>query len=250
MSKNKKSEYQKQLEELYQKERKALLQKARRARSRGYTPPEIPKKPKRITEGSIRKLRNLREHLIEKSTYKTETGKIITGKERQKQERQAKAKKGAETRKRKQEERTKQTQQTTQQPAQPPPKPQQPENPVGFADAVINNYMSELSKWEQTNNEKVRKNAGRVANWIESLLEKNEKEQVAIMIEEGAQAGNILTFWVLYDKDLTDEYMTEMIRFFPGMTGQEREEMQKEVAEDEEGYMPVDFDEDDEPLFD
>lgn len=217
------------IEQEYYRIRSNLLAQRRGLEKEGLTFDEnpIPTKPKKITEGSIRNLKKAKESLLDKAYIKTASGEILTGRQYRNVKRWEAAKKGAETRKRKK-------------------KP-----PVDFATVVITNYLSELNKWEHANKEQVRQNAGRVTNWNMTLLEKNDKATVARMIEQGAQDGIILDFWTLYNDQLTSEYMTEMVRKFPGMTGEDRDAMRKEIADKENGeeaYMPIN--EDEELLFD
>lgn len=217
------------IEQEYDRLRSNLLKQRRGLEKEGLSFDEnpIPTKPKKITEGSIRNLRKAKESLLDKAHIKTASGEILTGRQYRNVKRWEAAKKGAETRKKKK-------------------KP-----PVDFATVVITNYLADLNKWEHVNNKRVQRNAGRVTNWILTLLEQHDKQTVARMIEQGAQDGLILTFEVLYDDQLTDEYMTEMVRKFPGLTGEERDAMRKEIADEdtgEEDYMPIN--EDEELLFD
>ena len=216
------------IEKEYNRLRSNLLKQRWRLEKEGlyFEKNPIPKKPKKITEASIRNLQKAKDSLLDKARIKTASGEILTGRQYRNVKRWESAKKGAETRKKKKIRET---------------------GPVDFATVVINNYLAELNKWEHANKEKVRQNAGRVSNWILTLLEKNDKEIVARMIEQGAQEGLILDFWTLYNDDLIAEYMTEMVRKFPGMTGEERDAMRKEIADEETGeedYMPINEDED------
>ena len=215
------------IEKEYNRLRSNLLKQRRGLEKEGLTFEKnpIPTKPKKITEASIRNLQKAKDSLLDKARFKTASGEILTGRQYRNVKRWESARKGAETRKKK----------------------QRKTGPVDFATVVINNYLAELNKWEHANKEKVRQNAGRVSNWILTLLEKNDKETVARMIEQGAQEGLILDFWTLYNDDLIAEYMTEMVRKFPGMTGEERDAMRKEIADEETGeedYMPINEDED------
>lgn len=213
------------IEKEYDRLRSNLLKQRQRLVKEGFTfdKEPIPEKPKQIKEASIRNLRKAKENLLDKAHIKTASGEILTGRQYRNVKRWESARKGAETRKKKK------------------------TPPIDFATVVIANYLAELNKWEHANKERVRKNAGRVVNWIMTLLEKNDKETVARMIEQGAQDGLILTFEILYDDELTSEYMTEMVRKFPGMTGEERDAMRKEIADEdtgEEDFIPINEDED------
>lgn len=212
-------------EKEYERIRKNLLRQKKKLEKEGFTfeKEPIPPKPKKITAASVRKIKAAKERLTEKATIKY-NGERLTARQYRNVKRWESAKKGAETRKRRRDQRR---------PSKQPPKDT-------FADVVINNYLADLEKWMRANKEKVRKNAGRVYEWIQNLLDNNNKDSVSRMIEKGAQDGLILTFDVLYNDDYTDMYMTEMIRFFPGMTGEERDQMREDIAEESDDFTDID----------
>lgn len=87
----------------YWKNRRRIQTFVSSARKRGYIFPTniVPKIPKKIEEGSVRKLQKYTvDYLYSKATAKTEQGKTITGKQKRVQERIQSAKKGGHTRKR------------------------------------------------------------------------------------------------------------------------------------------------------
>lgn len=90
-----------ELEREYQKQIKRIRQFIQRAEKRGYDFGEISiRRPKRITAGSIRKLKKIKpENLYKKATYTTPEGTRIKGTEGRKYERRKAAKKGVQTRK-------------------------------------------------------------------------------------------------------------------------------------------------------
>ena len=218
-------------EKEYERIRKNLLRQKKKLEKEGFTfeKEPVPPKPKKITAASVRKIKAAKESLPEKATINYK-GERLTARQHRNVKRWESAKKAAETRKKRRDQK-KQSKQ--------PKQPQQPPKDT-FADVVINNYLADLEKWMRANKEKVRKNAGRVYDWIQSLLDNNDRDSVARMIEEGAQDGLILTFDVLYNDDYTDMYMTEMIRFFPGMTGEERDQMREDIAEESDDFTEVD----------
>lgn len=103
-TKKRQSSKQQAINKEYAKERNRVKSFVRRAEKRGYSFPEsiIPSIPKRKTEASIRKLKNLtKDVLYSKATYSGEAsfGKIVSGKKGLKLERQLRAKIASETRK-------------------------------------------------------------------------------------------------------------------------------------------------------
>lgn len=93
-----------QLQIAYQKERRRIQQFVRRAEKRGYefNKNVVPQMPKRVTQKSLEKIRQLKPaELYKQASYGGEAtfGEIVTGTEGKKAERKASAIKAAETRK-------------------------------------------------------------------------------------------------------------------------------------------------------
>lgn len=90
------------LEQEYNKQLKRIKQFIRRATKRGYIFEEniIPKKPKKITQASVNRLKNITPaKLYQKSkAFSPFENKVVKGTEVRKQERKASAKKAAQTR--------------------------------------------------------------------------------------------------------------------------------------------------------
>lgn len=91
-------------EQAYAKELKRIKSFIRRATKRGYVidPNLIPKKPKKVTEGSVRRLKKISsKYIYEKSQYRVkETGELVSAARGRNIERAKSARKAAETRKR------------------------------------------------------------------------------------------------------------------------------------------------------
>lgn len=88
--------------EQYRKERKRIQSFIRSAKKRGYRFPDniLPKQPKQIRKESIERLKKLtRTELYKKSTALSESGKIVSGLEAERERRSKVAKKGARIRK-------------------------------------------------------------------------------------------------------------------------------------------------------
>lgn len=93
-----------QAEQQYKKELRRIKQFIRRAEKRGYRFEEdiIPKQPKRITQASVRNLQKRNaDYLYKKATAISEdTGKIISGEQKRKEENKKRSQRAAETRER------------------------------------------------------------------------------------------------------------------------------------------------------
>lgn len=90
-----------QAEQQYNKELNRIKRFIKRAENRGYRfdSDVIPDRPKRVTKASVSKLKKLTPSVLyKKSTALSESGKVITGTQRRKEERTIATKKGAQTR--------------------------------------------------------------------------------------------------------------------------------------------------------
>jgi hypothetical protein len=85
-----------------------------------------------------------------------------------------------------------------------------------FADAVINNYRSEINQYP-SHAEPI------ITKWLNSLIDEWGKQAVAEMLQKGAEAGVILTRKIAYDDDLLEGYLTDMLNYMPEMTDGMRE---------------------------
>lgn len=152
---------QKALKESYRKQRKRILQFIKRAESRGYVFNfELPKKPKRITEASVRRLQKITpKKLYEKSkAVDFNTGEILSGTEYRKRERKEAARRAAVTR-------SKTLQYSS------------------FADITINNFISGMSH--------IAKDAYSVLiGWINEKMTKDGKLALAKAISDFLSGGN------------------------------------------------------------
>lgn len=85
-----------------------------------------------------------------------------------------------------------------------------------FADAVINNYRSEINQYP-SHAEPI------ITKWLNSLIDEWGKQAVAEMLQKGAEAGVILTRKIAYDDDLLEGYLSDMINYMPEMSDGMRE---------------------------
>lgn len=106
MPKNKISERQQSLNKQYNKAMRLLKQRVRTQEKRGYTGFTAPKRPKTVTEASIRRIQSIGAEQIRNKSKITINGKTVSAKTKtaklyEAQKRKEKAKKGWETRRRK-----------------------------------------------------------------------------------------------------------------------------------------------------
>ena len=210
------------LEKQYDRLTNNIKRRIRKAEIRGFQFDHnvLPKKPKKVTEGSIRKLSKLKgEGLYKKARYggPLSGGEIIPGAKGRKLERSEASRKSAETRKRRKEE-------------------QEERERVNrdrdfWASSIIENFKENLT----TFNDRIQ---SIMNNWIDGLISEHGKQAVAEMLEEGAQAGKIFTPEIAYTEEKRNQYMAEMVSYLPGGEDRElRQGLSDALEEDEDGFL-------------
>ena len=51
--------------------------------------------------------------------------------------------------------------------------------------------------------------------WLDNILNENDEHSVAIMLQEGAEHGNIVTYQIAYNTNILYQYMSNMIDYLP-----------------------------------
>ena len=208
------------VERAYSKQIKRIKQFIRRAEKRGYQLDEnvIPKRPKRVTQASVRKLAKLTpEKLYQKAVYGglASEGEIVPGIEGVKLERSLRAKKAAETRKYKLAE---PVQEPTNTPGFVPP--ENISEDVTFFDAVvISNWYGTLETF--SNGEAY----DLLRSWMGNTVRTEGTHNTAIMLQDGAENGHLLTWEVVYKHDNAVLYIGYMLYYLPDEGVLYKEEM-------------------------
>ena len=196
-------------ERAYSKQIRRIKQFISRAEKRGFHFNEnvLPKRPNRITQASVRKLAKLTpDKLYEKAEYAgtLSYGEIVPSIEGLKLERSARAKKGTETKKYK-----------LSHPTQEPTNTKgfiPPENiseDTSFFDAVV---ISGFKAHVRQFNEHA---SNLLLSWLDKILATNDVHDIATMLNDGAEAGLIVTYQIVYSQDKLAQYMSEMLDYLP-----------------------------------
>lgn len=217
----------------YIKQEKRIKSFVRRATKRGFIFPEnvIPKRPKRITQKAVERLREMTAPSLYKEAQYVEpsTGEVVSGYQGRKSERKRASKKGQRTRQQRKQRRA--------------DKYGLPEEPISYhedtyssedfyADAVISNFKDILTKYNA-------RGAGVLIKWIDELIFKYGKADVANMLETGANYGVIITYDVVYAEQLTRQYMADMVRYLSSMETEDAESYGQEfydALEEDDGF--------------
>lgn len=220
-------------ERAYSKQVRRIKQFISRAEKRGFHFNEnvLPKRPNRITQASVRKLAKLTPNkLYEKAEYAgpLSYGEILPSIEGLKLERSARAKKGAETKKYK-----------LSQPTQEPTNTKgfvPPENiseDTSFFDAVvISGFKSHVRQFNEHA-------SNLLLSWLDKILTTNDVHDVATMLNDGAEAGLIVTYQIVYSQDKLAQYMSEMLDYLPEAGELFKAEMMDAMEEEEDYSSPL-----------
>lgn len=183
----------------YAKQLKRIKQAVRRAEKRGYMFEDnvVPQTPKRITKKSIQALKEITpEKLYAKAEYlDTSTGEVLSGQQGRKLEREKSALKAKQTRERKRA-------------GSSPYQPSERQHYPSFSHMVINNYKAHIRQFNDVAYEKL-------SEWLERLIGAYGEDDVAIMLNEGAENGLIVTYQIVYSQDKMTQYIAEMINYLP-----------------------------------
>lgn len=220
-------------ERAYSKQVRRIKQFISRAEKRGFHFNEnvLPKRPNRITQVSVRKLAKLTpEKLYQKAEYAGSAtyGEIVSGVKGRRLERSLRAKKAVETRKYRLSE-----------PRQEPTNTQgflPPENiskDMSFFDAVV---ISGFKAHVRQFNEHA---SNLLLSWLDKILATNDVHDVATMLNDGAEAGLIVTYQIVYSQDKLTQYMSEMLDYLPEAGELFKAEMMDAMEEEEDYSSPL-----------
>lgn len=215
----------------YNKELKRIRQFIRRAEKRGYKFEDniIPKKPKKITQGSVRKLKKINpDYLYKKSVYGGEAtqGEIVTGLAGRKAERKLSAKRASYTRKI-----NKSAIKDTQTSAFTPPY-KVSEDGSFYDNVTISGFRYHVKQFNERASEML-------LSWLDRLLSTHDKHDVAVMLNNGAENGNVVTYQIVYSRDRLIEYMSNMLDYLPDEGTLFKEKFMEAMEYDEDYSEPV-----------
>ena len=79
-----------------------------------------------------------------------------------------------------------------------------------YVESVITHYRQEISHYPSHAEPLLN-------NWLDSMITKYGREMVAKMLQDGAEAGVILTREIAYDDELLQGYISDMLDYLPEM---------------------------------
>lgn len=221
----------------YRKQVKRIKQFVRRAESRGYYFGEldtiIPSRPKRLTAGSVRRLAAITpDKLYKRGMYGGEatSGEIVPAEQGRKAERKISAQRAAKTRKLQALDREEISSTDAQVlPTQPVPEVKILEDDDYWADRILSNYRSFVRGFNEGAQ-------ARLFTWLDAIIAKRGKQDVAEMLEAGAAAGVLVNYQIAYDEKLLTAYINKMLDYLPDIGEIEKEDILESI---EEGVVDV-----------
>lgn len=217
----------------YNKQLRRIKQFVRRAEKRGYVFSEniIPNKPKRVTKASVKKLQKITpKELYKKAQYggSATYGEIVSGEEGRKAERKASAEKATKTKKKKK---------STQFPKQAEQKVNVSRETLSpdinlFTNIVITNFRNHVNQFNEVASTKLN-------NWLNNLLSRHSADDVAIMLNEGAENGVIVNYQIVYSNDKLNNYISEMLDYLPEIGEFSKAEIMDAFEQDEDYENPI-----------
>lgn len=220
-------------ERAYSKQVKRIKQFIRRAEKRGYHFSEdvLPRRPNRVTQASARKLAKLTpDKLYKKAVYGglASGGEIVPATVGVKLERSLRAHKATETRKRRLEE---QVQESTNTPGFVPPK-NISEDETFFDAVVISGFKAHVRQFNEHA-------SNLLLSWLDRILATNDVHDVATMLNDGAEAGLIVTYQIVYSQDKLTQYMSNMLDYLPEVGPLFKAEIMDAMEEEEDFSSPL-----------
>lgn len=76
-------------------------------------------------------------------------------------------------------------------------------------------------------------------SWLDKILATNDAHDVATMLNDGAEAGLIVTYQIVYSQDKLTQYMSEMLDYLPEAGPLFKAEMMDAMEEEEDFSSPL-----------
>lgn len=215
----------------YKQQQRRIKSFIKRAEKRGYAFPEniIPKQPKRITVASVNRLKKITpEAMYKKARYGGEAtgGEIVKGDLGRKLEKKLAAQRAKETRRLKKE----LAEERTIYPFSPPLNVYGGEVNLE-AEAIISNFRSIVRQYNEVAQELI-------FSWLDGVITSQGRSDTAEMLQKAADAGIVLTYRVVYNRDALLGFLAKMLDYLPEAGDLFKEQFMEQI-EYEEDYDPL-----------
>ena len=77
-----------------------------------------------------------------------------------------------------------------------------------FDNVVISGFKAHVKQFNE-------RASNLLLSWLDRILASNDSHDVATMLNDGAEAGLIVTYQIVYSQDRLTQYMSEMLNYLP-----------------------------------
>lgn len=104
---------------------------------------------------------------------------------------------------------------------------------ASFFDAVvISGFKSHVRQFNE-------RASNLLLSWLDRLLQTNDSHDVATMLNDGAEDGNIVTYQIVYSQDKIFQYMSNMLEYLPEAGSLFKEEIMDAMEQEEDFEQPL-----------
>lgn len=96
-----------------------------------------------------------------------------------------------------------------------------------FDNVVITGFQSHVRQFNE-------RASNLLLTWLDRIIASNGKHDTAVMLNDGAEAGVILTYQVVYSQDKLTQYMAEMLDYLPEAGTLFKEELMDAMEQEED----------------
>ena len=118
------------------------------------------------------------------------------------------------------------TQESTNTPGFEPPE-NISEDATFFDAVVISGFKSHVRQFNE-------RASNLLLTWLDRIIASNGEHDTAVMLNDGAEAGVILTYQVVYSQDKLTQYMSEMLDYLPEAGTLFKEELMDAMEQEED----------------
>lgn len=106
------------------------------------------------------------------------------------------------------------------------------EDPTFFDAVVISGFRNHVRQFNE-------RASNLLLSWLDKILASNDVHDVATMLNDGAEAGLIVTYQIVYSQDKLTQYMSEMLNYLPEAGPLFKAEIMDALEEEEDYSSPL-----------
>lgn len=106
------------------------------------------------------------------------------------------------------------------------------EDKTFFDNVVISGFKSHVRQFNE-------RASNLLLSWLDRILATNDAHDVATMLNDGAEAGLIVTYQIVYSQDKLTQYMSEMLNYLPEAGPLFKAEMMDAMEQEEDFSSPL-----------